>query len=200
MAKTDLTAARLREILHYDPETGVFTWVKSRGRAKALAQAGAVNVQGYTQISIFNHTYKAHRLAWIYVHGCEPPRGLDHINRVKTDNRMCNLRLASDMENGQNRSRQSNNLSGFTGVSYFQRNGKWRATIRYAGKQHHLGLFATAEDAAEAYSCAKIRLHTFNPITSECTTTVESLAGQAAGHAADAVMLLESWPKPQKPP
>lgn len=109
---------------------------------------------GYRSISIDDRDYLAHRLAWLYVHGKWPPHQLDHINMDRADNRMCNLRQADNAENNCNRPLQSNNTSGFKGVSFHKQTRKWKASLKVRGKDIHLGLFDEAEAAAAAYRLA----------------------------------------------
>lgn len=159
---------RLKELLHYDPETGVFTWKQYRGH---LAQEGFVagrpNKAGHIQISVDGRRYMAHRLAWLYVYGDFPEDGIDHINRVKDDNRICNLRPATPVENGQNRPPSKNNKSGRSDVIFSNYHKRWRARITIAGKRIHLGFFDTFEQAAAARTAAKAKYHTFHPIDEE---------------------------------
>ena len=159
---TELTQERLQELLSYDPETGIFTNLKSRGRVKIGAVAGSKNPNGYIYIAIDSKKYRAHRLAWLYVHGNFPANQIDHINEVKDDNRIVNLRLATNLENHQNQSSpRTNNTSGYLGVIWDKFSGKWRARIKVNGKQKHLGCFDTGEEASEAYVTAKRELHPF---------------------------------------
>ena len=159
-----LTARRLHELLNYDPDTGIFTWrVKRSGTARAGCVAGSKNNIGYLVISIDNKPYKAHRLAWLWMHAEWPSKAIDHINQVKSDNRLCNLREASISENSQNRPMFRNNTSGFRGVHWHKQARRWRAYIRVNGKQYSIGCFATAEEAFAAYKNAASRLHTHNP-------------------------------------
>lgn len=151
-------AERLRSLLDYDPETGKFTWrVRTSNRVDVGRGAGCREARdGYIYIRLDDTLYKAHRLAWLYVHGEWPIGALDHINGIPGDNRIVNLRAASPSQNSCNQRRQSNNSSGFKGVSWYKRDGKWKAHITYRGKGFHLGYFDTAEEAYAAY-CAKAK-------------------------------------------
>ncbi|WP_440110293.1 HNH endonuclease [Acidovorax sp. BL-A-41-H1] len=147
-----LSADQLRELLAYDCDTGVFTWRVTRtGAATAGSVAGCIDNKGYRCILIYRKRYKAHRLAWLHVYGAWPSMDLDHINRVKDDNRIANLREATASQNMRNRPIFKNNTSGFVGVSFNKRQGKWTAKICADGKRNHLGYFHTAEAAHEAY-------------------------------------------------
>jgi len=162
-----LTAERLRELLHYDPETGVFTRrVDRRPGVKAGDIAGHIKPnKGYRLIWI-GCNWMAHRLAWLYVHGSWPDGQLDHINQDKLDNRIANLRLVNHAQNMQNRPHQRNNVSGFKGVAPCRKTGRWQALICSNNKQIHLGLFDSPELAHAAYCEAAARLHTHNPVAS----------------------------------
>jgi hypothetical protein len=152
-----LTQERLKELLDYNPETGVFVWRVSKGPCKAGSVAGTVNNNGYVHIKIERKLHQAHRLAWLYTYGCWPDKDIVHINRMKTDNRIENLRDTD--KNDWNRDKHSNNTSGYPGVSWDKRSKKWRAKITVSGKQMHLGLFNTPEAANAAYMAAKEKLH-----------------------------------------
>lgn len=149
-----LTQERLKELLDYDPETGVFTW-KSRIRGIRIGQVAGSNVKGYRQIQIDKERHYSHRLAWLYIYGCWPLNELDHINRIKEDNRIANLREVTRQENCWNIGKLKTNSSGYTGVNLHKQYGKWRANIRIQGKYKHLGYFNTPEEAHYAYSTAK---------------------------------------------
>lgn len=159
-----LTQKRLKELLDYHPGTGVFTWRINRGgTAKTGSVAGCVLGDEYLQIQIDGKGYYAHRLAWLYVHGEFPPDQLDHINRVRADNRIANLRPATNAENNQNQCRRSDNTSGVVGVYWYKQLGKWRALIQLNGRLMHLGYYKTIEEAAAARAVAKAKYHTFHP-------------------------------------
>jgi hypothetical protein len=151
---------RLHRLLHYNADSGIFTWKHSRGpRARAGDEAGAVDSYGYVVIKVDFRLYKAHRLAWLYVHGRWPESQLDHINGNPSDNRLLNLREASDAENAQNKKLPKSNTSGLMGATWHKRNKKWVATISSV----HLGYFNTAQEAHDAYCKAKANLHKFQP-------------------------------------
>lgn len=155
-----LTQERLKELLNYDPETGVFVWnVAANGSIKLGQRAGCVGSAGYRQIKIDKKIYLEHRLVWFYVHDCWPTNQLDHINRVKDDNRLCNLRAVSHQENMWNTTKQKINKSGYAGVSWKAKIGKWVAQIGLNGTRRHIGYFDTKEEAHAAYVRAKEELH-----------------------------------------
>jgi hypothetical protein len=149
-----LTAERLRELLDYNPETGIFRWNVA---ARAGTVVGCLN-RGYRVIRVDRMLYRAHRLAWLHVYGCWPTDEIDHINGIKDDNRLANLREVTCAENQQNRrSARTDNKTGLLGVSSSQ--GGFQAQIKVNCKLFFLGRFATAELAHAAYLEAKRRLH-----------------------------------------
>lgn len=158
--KSELTQERLKELLHYDPDTGVFTWKANSYRRKAGSIAGYNNGKGYIQMRIDSKFYYAHRLAWMWVHGEFPKNEIDHINNVKSDNRISNLRSASRTENLRNMSLTKQNSSGVKGVYWFKRTGKWRAVIRTGGGVHlHLGYHDDIELAELIVEEARRKYH-----------------------------------------
>jgi hypothetical protein len=157
-----LTQARLKELLHYDPETGLFTWRVTLGsRAKAGALAGSFCCDTkYIKIRIKGMLYYAHRLAFIYMTGALPLDQIDHINAIRHDNRWSNIREATSAQNKQNRkiARRDNKSTGVLGVS---RNCKrFQAKIKTNGNVVCLGTFDTTEQASAAYIEAKRKFHT----------------------------------------
>lgn len=146
-----LTQSRLRDLLDYNPDTGVFTWLQYRSQLAAIGMvAGRVNMTtGYVEIQVDGIRYKAHRLAWLYWHGVMPDKQVDHINSCRTDNRITNLREATRSQNQQNTGLTKSNKSGRKGV-YF-RDGKWQAQAQINGKKYHLGRHLTVDEASKAY-------------------------------------------------
>jgi hypothetical protein len=138
-------------ILHYDPDTGVFTWLKSLSyRTKVGAVAGALDgrKRGYIEIRIRGYLHKAHRLAFLYMTGEMPSSGVDHINGIYGDNRFCNLRIADQSVNCRNMSMRKDNTSGAVGVSWDPRKGKWYVRISTAANRPKFcGYFHTLIDA-----------------------------------------------------
>lgn len=177
MSGTNLTAERLRELLRYNPETGVFTWRVKRGIALAGSIAGNKNRNGYVNIYVDNRPYRAHRLAWLYVYGSFPKQDIDHINGVRHDNRIANLRDVSTSHNMMNQRRaRTDNKLGLLGVHvrtperpHHKISKPYRAMIYVAGKRVNVGSFATAEEAHAAYLEAKRRLHPTSTLTQNDT-------------------------------
>jgi hypothetical protein len=151
-----LTPERLKELVCYHPETGEFTWAKTRRRCRLGDKAGCRMRNGYIIIRIDDTLHLAHRLAWLYMTGSWPPEQIDHINRNRADNRWENLRAVSNMENAWNKT-APRNRSGFTGVR--RENNKWLAEIKVNYKPIRLGLYETPEAAHAAYLEAKRKLH-----------------------------------------
>lgn len=165
---TYLTAQSLRYWLRYNRRTGVFHRRRDvvinirRGgfsvRARAGDIAGYVNEQGYVIVGVLGRKYKAHRLAWLYVHGSWPKGHLDHEDRDTKNNRIANLRRATRSQNAANRKTRIDSTSGLKGATRDHRNGRWMARIAVDGKRHALGYYETAEVAHAAY-CQAARHH-----------------------------------------
>jgi hypothetical protein len=157
--KMTLTHERLRQLLLYDPLTGVFTWrqEKIKGRHTCGASAGHVDASGYCKISVDGQKYYAHRLAWFYHYACWPAKNIDHIDRCRSNNRISNLRDVSQSKNGLNGPLRRNNASGFTGVIYDGRRKNWVAYITIARKKKHLGSYRSLELACKARKQAEAR-------------------------------------------
>lgn len=139
-----LTQERLLEVLNYNKHTGVFT------RVKDGARAGSKDRHGYTLISVDGKRYTAGRLAFLWMLGEWPTYEAEHQDGDPGNNRWTNLRDATQTQNLQNKSIQSNNSTGFKGV-ILHKPGKWRARIKVNSKRIHLGLFTSAEAAHQAY-------------------------------------------------
>lgn len=152
-----LTAEDLRRVLNYDPQTGAFVWaVAPNRRIRPGSSAGTPHSRGYVAIKVLGGLYLAHRLAWLHVHGEWPDQFIDHVNGVKNDNRIANLRLANCSQNAANSKRPANNTSGAKGVRWHVKDKKWHARIWVSGKQKHLGMFECLKDAAAAYERAAV--------------------------------------------
>jgi hypothetical protein len=146
-----LTQQRLKELLHYDPVTGVIT---RNGKS-----AGFRNDRGYIIIKVDGYSYKAHRLAWLYMTGGLTAKEIDHINGVTDDNRWNNLRDAEHCENSRNRKLNKDNKSGFKGVYWLKKQQRWRAVITFDQKKIHLGCYDDPKEAHEAYCIAAKKYH-----------------------------------------
>lgn len=176
----ELTPEVVRELLHYDPETGIFTWRARKGcwfkrdrdriawNAKhAGRRAGTVWASPNTgfkrrHISLLGKTRLEHALAWLWMRDEPLPDQIDHRSRDGTDNRWCNLRSSTNAENCRNRSMRQTNRSGVTGVGWYAKCSKWRARCTLDGKTHHLGLFAEMSEAEAAVANFRAK-HGFSP-------------------------------------
>ena len=159
-SNSTLTAERLREVLDYDPETGVFVWrIRTSNCVKVGDVAGGLRLDGYFAIGLDGRTYLAHRLAWLWVHGHWPQYGIDHIDGDVENNRITNLRDVDQSTNMQNVKKAcvNNKTSGLLGSHPSGK--KWRAQITVGGKIHYLGTFDTQELAYAAYLGAKRLFH-----------------------------------------
>jgi hypothetical protein len=159
MAKTNLTVARLRDVLHYELCTGTFVWNISTGyRAVVGALAGSVSPKGYLKIGIDKHVYYAHQLAWLYVFEQWPKLQIDHVDGNRLNNQISNLRDVSKYVNAQNQRRaQNRSKTGLLGVSLC--GDSYRTDIFINKKNKYLGLFSTPELAHAAYLEAKRKHH-----------------------------------------
>jgi HNH endonuclease len=155
-----ITSDRLRELLAYDPSTGVFTRrVRTSTRTRVGDVAGCLKNKGRIAINADGKLYQSHRLAWLYVYGEWPKHHIDHIDGDPSNNRIANLRDVISSVNQQNRKcAQANNASGLLGVSPYR--GRWRATICINGACRLIGRFDTPEQAHAAYLEVKRQLHT----------------------------------------
>ena len=160
-------AHRVRKYISYDQVTGEFRWLSGtskRGRRPG-AIAGAVDSQGYRRINIDRQKYAAHRLAWLLVTGDWPNGEIDHVNGIRSDNRIQNLREASRITNLQNLKRaNSRSSTGLLGVVRKEGGHRFGARIRVNTKQKWLGSFATPDEAHAAYILAKRALHPGNTL------------------------------------
>ncbi len=156
-----LTQTRLKELLSYNPVTGIFRWKSFRGgSAKIGSVAGGPGLDGYWRIKVDGVRHLTHRIVWLYYHGRWPKDQLDHINNIKKDNRIGNLREVNNMDNCRNQRRiRKNNKSGYLGVSWNKKHSKWVAQISADGTNKHLGYFSDPKEALEIYVKMKIALH-----------------------------------------
>ena len=155
---------RLKEILEYNPETGVFTWKEQRKWSRPVnSVAGHVHINPtsgskYIFIHTFGKQWKAHRLAFLLMTGSEPLGCVDHINGDGTDNRWCNIRDTSVKNNSRNTRRRKEGIgSGVMGVRWNKKAEKWVAGIHHNGRNVHLGLFVDFDEAVKARKNAEVR-------------------------------------------
>jgi hypothetical protein len=167
MQKESITQSELKELLDYDPDTGLFRWKVDRNqKAKKGTVAGTVMNTGYVMVHVKNAFITGHRLAWFFTYGVYPDCHIDHIDQDKTNNRISNLRLATNnhADNSQNRTVQSNNTTGCPGVHYCKRDKKFISRVSVGGIRHIVGYFITLEEAIEARKKAKELHHKFEPL------------------------------------
>lgn len=153
-----LTQDQLKEVLHYCPETGVFTWLNVRKGQTAGYLIRKQEGKHYLQIRIRKDRYLVHRLAFLYMTGSFPDGQVDHINGCGTDNRWSNLRDVPSIDNTRNRRLPCTNKSGVIGVRWSASANRWLAQISDKGKQIHLGSFCCKEDAVAARKTAELEL------------------------------------------
>jgi hypothetical protein len=152
---SELTRKELKEILHYDPETGVFTRIKRTSNSVNIGDIVSCKADGYVCVCAKGKQYRAHILAWFYMTGEWPKDQIDHIDHVRDNNIFNNLREATHQENGKNQSMYSNNTSGVTGVTWFKRDDKWQAQIKANSKNTYLGCFIDKFEAICARKSAE---------------------------------------------
>jgi len=152
---SDLTAEDLRRLLSYDEQTGLFT---RDGKI-----AGVLNSWGYVQIRVKGRNYMAHRLAWLYVRGQWPANQIDHINRRKTDNRIINLREATNSENAQNAGAHKDNAAGARGIYFDKSRNRWVAELCLNDKVVFKQRFKDKLDAVNARARAEEQFHPYRP-------------------------------------
>ncbi|UXZ44493.1 HNH endonuclease signature motif containing protein [Pseudomonas soli] len=155
MRDDQITARRLRELLHYDPATGIFTNIAPRKKVVVGSVAGSLDAStGYWMIGLDRRRYYAHRLAWLYMTGEWPAQLIDHLDGDRTNNVFANLRDAERAINQQNMRRPlPGTASGLLGA--FKKRNKWTSNVRAFGQIIRLGTFDTAEEAHAAYLQAK---------------------------------------------
>jgi len=156
-----ITQDRLKELLHYCPETGVFTWKSDKGTACKGSEAGCVRLfrrcgKSYRQISVHNRCYQAHRLAFLYMTGEFPEDQVDHIDGNGLNNIWTNLRPVTCGENHKNTRKNVRNISGVTGVAWAKARRKWYAYISVDSCNKHLGYFHDKEEAIAVRKAAEV--------------------------------------------
>lgn len=151
--------SELKDLLSYDPATGNFTWLVSRGKVKAGTPAGYLHHSGYVLIGINGKSYLAQRLAWFYMTGSWPKGEIDHKDTIRSNNAWLNLREASVVQNRLNQSKGKNNTSGVKGVYWCNSSGKWKTQLRLNNKSYTAGSFDNLEDAQLAIQAKRQELH-----------------------------------------
>ena len=153
----NLTHKRLLEVLHYNPDTGIFTWDKRPSRfIKKGSDAGSLSY-GYIRIKVSGKSYFAHRLAWLYMTGQWPNKQIDHIDHDRANNSWRNLRAVTRIENARNRRINKNNSTGVCGV-YQVKTGGWRSSIYKNGRLHHLYSGGSFDDALSVRKLAEAEI------------------------------------------
>ena len=147
-----------RQFLEYSPDTGIFLWIKKG--CYFNKPAGCLCKDGYVNIRLNKKRYSAHRLAWFLSYGDWPKDQIDHINHIRTDNRLINLREVDYVGNGRNRSLRKDNTSGTTGVRFAKE--RWHVKIKVHGKYIHLGCFVNLDEAIKARKEAE-KKYDFHP-------------------------------------
>ncbi len=160
-----LTQELLHKYFSYNPESGELRWKLRANKASVIGQIAGATVgvlpdAGYTMLSFFGKRYFAHRLVWLYVHGEWPEKQIDHINHDRTDNRICNLRMASHYTNMKNKSLYTTNRSGYPGVEPHGKN--WKARIGVNGTKVLLGVFSSFKEAVAAKQAGEKLLNYHN--------------------------------------
>lgn len=154
-----LSQEYLRDVLHYDRKTGVFTWKKNTGKKRLIGKVAGFKSADYWAIGLLGREYKAHRLAWFYVHGVWPESDIDHINLNKLDNWFDNFREATRAQNNINSVPVQKNSSVRKGVSWHSQMSKWRAYITVSCRQISLGLFDDVNKAIDARVAAESKYY-----------------------------------------
>jgi hypothetical protein len=141
----------VKRLFYYDPDSGALLWRKGNGgNVKPWQQVKSRNGHGYYAAKVHGRSYLAHRLAWLYVHGSMPEGDIDHKNRIRNDNRLCNLRSVSRTDNCQNISLPSHNKSGHIGVSWLKSHNAWTVYVKVNKKNNWLGYYKDLDEAIAA--------------------------------------------------
>lgn len=147
-----LVIGDVKRRLDYNPDTGIFRWkISPIKRILPGTIAGTENHDGYRNIEINYIKYAEHRLAWLFMTGEWPDEDIDHVNRIRNDNRWVNLRSAKEVQQHYNKKYKPNKTAGIRGVSLHKPTNRWRARINIDGKTQYLGYFETKEEAQKVY-------------------------------------------------
>ncbi len=155
-----LTQDRLKSLISYDPNTGRMEWIVHKtARVWPGMEVRGHSVRGYRRVQIDGHRYKAHDIAWLYMTGSFPADIVDHRDNNPDNLRWANLREATQQQNCHNTSQRRNNTSGFKGVNFHKRSGKWHARVGLNYRRIFVGEFATAEEADAAARSVRAGVH-----------------------------------------
>ena len=152
-----MTQEVLKDLFTYDEYTGHFYHKSIRSGVTSISKPAGTHDSGYIRIRINGKSYRAHQLAWLYVYGAFPDLNIDHINHDRSDNRIVNLRLASNADNSRNMSKYKNNISGVTGVHWDNRRHMWEVQIYVDNKNKFIGRFKDFNDAISARKNAELK-------------------------------------------
>ena len=142
-----LTQKRLKQVLDYTPETGLFTWNNTLNNKVNAGDVAGWSIRGYGYITINRKDYIAAKLAFLFMEGIYPENEVDHINRITDDNRWTNLRVVTHRENCLNKGLRKDNSSGITGIYWRDKRNKWESQIGVYGKRVFLGRYETLKEA-----------------------------------------------------
>lgn len=159
LSRSKVTQEQLRELFTLDPDEGVFRYRVNRVRSKAGSVAGSIHHKGWRSIMINQRRYQEHHLVWLYVHGEWPVHEIDHVNGVRDDNRLSNLREADAFQQVMNCARPRTNTSGVKNVHFDRLSCKFKVYVKCRGKRVFVGSFPTLHEASEAATNARDRLH-----------------------------------------
>lgn len=154
----ELTTERAKQLFNYCPMTGKLFNKVSRSTAMIGQEAGSKNDRGYCNVSVDGKNYLVHRVIWLMVYGTWPDDQIDHVNGIRDDNRLCNLRAVGQIENMRNRKTPKSNSSGTMGVHWNKRESCWRARIKVNGNLIELGHFKEKAEAIAARKAAELEL------------------------------------------
>ena len=150
----------VKNLFHYDAESGMLLWRNGNGRnVKPWQEAKALNGHGYYTVKINGTSYSVHRLIWLYVYGSFPNKYIDHKNRIRNDNRLCNLRDVNTTDNAQNISLPNHNKSGHIGVSWFKLQKAWTVYVKVNKKNKWLGCYKNLDDAIAARKAGEVKYY-----------------------------------------
>jgi hypothetical protein len=157
----EVTQQQLKEVLHYDPETGIFRWRFSvANRIKPWDVAGYNQGNGYLRVSINSKKQYLHRIAWLYMTGNWPDDEIDHIDGIRSNNSFLNLREVTSKQNKENQKLAKNSTSGYRGVCWSKKDKRWFGHVIHNNKKYLAGYFKNKEDAIQAVAAKRAELFT----------------------------------------